>query len=480
MPITPRFGLVVALACACLCLAGCNSGSKPAAGQRETIDPGSTPEKPPAQPSTASEPVAASAEPSKSQAEVPTKPEPKTTRPSATPKSAAPVGQGLTPRNKPAKKPVPVSDMRPKADGPADENAKPDEAGAKPPKRQAEEKLDQIQEKPGTPKTPLQSQANSEGGRPAEPSPDHDPCARNGESAVPVIDDTRQLLEEQTCKSALWLDGLFGENGGDEKAAKRTRGFLEVTGVYSEFGGFSSRTRLRVEYDLPNMENRLSAFVGRENDEDFVRGRTENAELRNTFPALGTDNKWLAGLGYSLPGTKNLQTQFRVGARGLSPPTAFVQGRLRYTLFSDDNDVAFIRTTPFWNTRDGFGVTQSFDYSRIFSRTHLLRWFSVFTQSERTEGLNWRNSLILYHNLELKRGLAYEAFIRGETDEPEPLYEYGARVLLRHPILRERLFLEWSTGYSFPRTDPEKPRDGSYNVGLSIELPFGTVDNDYY
>lgn len=305
------------------------------------------------------------------------------------------------------------------------------------------------------------------------PAPPTDPCDRPDLDEVAVIDDAREMLEEQTCSAVLWLDGLFGEGGGDIDSARRTRGVVEVSNVYSEFDGFDMRARLHVEVDLPTVKNRLSAFVGRENDEDFVRGRTEASELRDTFPTLSDQNEWLAGLGYSLPNTKNLQTSFRVGARGLGPPTGFVQGRLRYTLFSDDNDVSYIKSTPFWNTRDGFGITQSFDYSHVLGRHHLLRWYSVGTLSERSVGLNWRNSAILYHNLQYRRGLAYEAFIRGETDEPEPLYEYGGRVLFRHPVMKQRLYLEWAAGYSFPRTDPNKPRDGSANVGLAVELPFG-------
>ena len=306
----------------------------------------------------------------------------------------------------------------------------------------------------------------------APPGPVLDPCDKPGLDSVPVVDSARNMLEEQSCNLVLWVDGLFGETGNIE-AARRTRGVLEVTNVYSQFEGFDQRLRLHLEVDLPTMKNRLSAFVGRENEQDFVRGRTEASELRATFPTLSDQNEWLAGLGYSLPDRRNLQTSFRVGVRGLSPPMGFVQGRVRYTLYSDDNDVAYVRSTPFWNTRDRAGVTNSFDFSHIISNRLLLRWYSVGTLSQRTVGLNWRNSLILYHNLHRRRGLAYEGFIRGETDEPEPLYEYGGRVLFRHPFMRHRLYAEWAAGYSFPRTDPSLPRDGSASVGLSIEMPFG-------
>lgn len=327
-----------------------------------------------------------------------------------------------------------------------------------------------------TPEAAVQPEPDQTAGPSKPPLPVEsaaDPCDRaERPDEVVLVDDSREWLEETSCKTALWMDGLFGK-AGDVAAARRTRGFVELSNVYSQFEGFDSRARLHVEFDLPVAKNQLSAFVGRENDEDFVRGRTDASELRATFPTLSEQNEWLAGLGYSLPDTRNLQTSFRVGVRGLGPPMGFLQGRLRYTLYSDDDDVAYIKSTPFWNTSDGFGVTQSFDYSHVLSRHYLARLYSVGTLSQHTVGLNWRNSAILYHNLEHKRGLAYEAFIRGETDEPEPLYEYGGRVLFRHPFLRERLFAEWTAGYSFPRTDPDKPRDGSASVGVSIEMPFG-------
>lgn len=302
----------------------------------------------------------------------------------------------------------------------------------------------------------------------------NNPCNFESEDEVPVIDDTRVMLQKRTCTAALWLDGLFGDEGGDVNAAKRTHGFVQLNNTWSEFDGYNSRMRMRVEFDLPTMEDRLSAFIGRDSDEDFVRGRTETTELRDTFPTLDGQNEWLAGFGYSLPSSSKFQTQFRVGVRSLTSPRAFVQSRVRYMLYSDDNDVIYLRTTPFWNTRDGFGVTQNFDVSHVLSPKHLLRWYTIGTISERTEGLNWRNSLVLYQNLNEKRGLAYEAFIRGETDEPEPLYEYGARVLFRHPVLKRRLYFEWAAGYSWPRIDPTERREGSANVGLSLELPFGT------
>jgi hypothetical protein len=64
--------------------------------------------------------------------------------------------------------------------------------------------------------------------------------------------------------------------------------------------------------------------------------------------------------------------------------------------------------------------------------------------------------------------------VRGASDEPEPLYEYGVRTILREPFFKRRLFAELVLGYSWPRLDPALEREGSAGVTFGLELPFGS------
>lgn len=301
-------------------------------------------------------------------------------------------------------------------------------------------------------------------------------CAPVAGEDVMIVDDTQALLAETSCRAALWLDGLFGDRD-DLEAAKRTHGYLETSVSHSEFDGTDFRTRLRVKFELPNIKQRLSAFIGREDEDDFVRDRSEGFALRSQFPRVEDQDEWLAGLGYSLPDSRRLRSSVKVGAASLRDPRVFVQGRLHYTVYSDPDDVLYTRLTPFWNSRVGFGVTSAIDYSHVLTPSLLARWSNVGTVSEKTEGMNWLSAVILYQNLREQRAIAYEGFVRGETEAPEPLYEYGARAIYRHPLVMNRLYGEFVLGYSFPRTDPTLPREGSYQVGFGIELPFGSAED---
>lgn len=297
-------------------------------------------------------------------------------------------------------------------------------------------------------------------------------CTKPEEGGDTMVDDMQQTMEETTCAAALWLDGLFGEPRNLD-TARRTSGFLESSVNWSEFKDWDERVRFRVRFKLPNLKNRVSAVFGLDNEDDVVRDRSEGFAVRSALPRVAEDDSWLAGLGYSFPGSRRFKTDFRVGVASLAHPRTYVQQRARYIAYADEEDLFYIRGTAFWNNRQGFGFTTGLDYSRVLTETLLLRFTNVGTVSQESEGLDWFSGLILYHNLREERAIAYELLIRGQTDEPEPLYEYGGRIVYRHPLLRRRLYGELLVGYSWPRVDPDVDREGAAQAGLSIEMPFG-------
>lgn len=301
-------------------------------------------------------------------------------------------------------------------------------------------------------------------------------CTKPEEGNDNVVDNMQETMEETTCAAALWLDGLFGEPRNLD-TARRTSGFLETSVNWSEFKDWDERVRFRVRFKLPNLKDRVSAVFGRDNEEDVVRDRSEGFAVRSALPRAAEDDSWLAGLGYSFPGSQRFKTDFRVGVASITKPRTYVQQRARYIAYADEEDLFYIRGTAFWNNRVGFGFTSGADYSRVLTQTLLLRFTNVGTVSQESEGLDWFSGLILYQNLREERALAYELLIRGQTDEPEPLYEYGGRVVYRHPLLKRRLYTELLVGYSWPREDPDLKREGAAQAGLSLEIPFGQRDD---
>lgn len=302
------------------------------------------------------------------------------------------------------------------------------------------------------------------------------PCSRSSDPDQPLIDEAQRKLYETLCGAALWFDGLFGErNGRTITSAKNTSGRLEISGLNSDYDGTKLRVRGNVRFDFPNLDRRLNAFIGRDDQDDFIRDRSEGLALRSQFIDFADQNRWLAGLGYSLPGTYREKVDFRVGGKLGSEPEIFAQGRYRRNFLIDKRNLFHFRETMFWTNRDGFGSTTSFDYDHVVKRTMLLRWGSIGTVSESTDGFEWRSALLLYQSLRADgQALAYETFIRGETANEVPLTEWGARMIYRQPLLRrDWLAGEVVLGYSWPRYELEDARDGSLTVGLGLEILVG-------
>lgn len=286
------------------------------------------------------------------------------------------------------------------------------------------------------------------------------------------VGDMQEVIEETTCVAALWMDGLFGE-GRNLDEARKTSGYVEASSSYSEFEGAEQRLRFRVRFKLPNLKNRFNLIVGRDDEEEFQRDRTERFAVRSQLSRIENDSSWLTGLGYSLPGTERFSSDFRVGASNLTNPKLFIQQPTRYVLFSDTENLVYVRGTPFWNNQDGFGITAGINYDHALGSTLLLRFTEVGTLSQKTEGYDWFTGVILYQNLRNDRALSYQLLIRGATEAAEPLYEYGARVVYRQPLIQKRLYGELLGGYTWPRVDPALEREGSAGVGVSLEMPFG-------
>lgn len=298
-------------------------------------------------------------------------------------------------------------------------------------------------------------------------------CRAPADGQEELVDRTRRRLYETACAATLWFDGLFG----DERhlpEARNVSGYAEVGTLGSEFEGAKVRGRFNLRATFPNLEERVEAFFGREDQDDFIRDRREGPALRSQFLELRGNDGWLTGLGYRLPGTARARTDFRVGAKLRTSPEIFVQARHRRVWFFGERSLLHARETVFWTNRDGWGSTTGLDFDRILTSRLLFRWGNVGTVSEATKGLLWRSAWVVFQNLGRQKALAYEAFVRGETAAPEPLREYGIRSIFRQPVFgREWLFGELILGYSWPRTDPGRPREGSVTVGVGMQMFFG-------
>ena len=310
-------------------------------------------------------------------------------------------------------------------------------------------------------------------GPPAEAASPMEICAQPAESDLTVLQRVRRSLTVTACASSAWLDGLFGDQiHYDDYHA--TYGTVTLGGLWSDYDGFDPRLRFRARLQLPQWNERISAFAGRVGEDDYI------SDTEGDFDALpsrqfGTleDESVLLGLGYSSPKRTGNDFDAGVGVRVDVPLDPYARARYEVVRSFADRYVFSARETVFWQNTEGFGTTTRINVDRVISDRFLLRWSNLGKYTEETIGLEWYTQVTLFQSVGQRTGLAWQAQMEGATDNEVQITRNAARLILRRQLTPEWLILELRGGVSWPRRKLNEDRDASPEVGIAFEMQFG-------
>jgi hypothetical protein len=306
------------------------------------------------------------------------------------------------------------------------------------------------------------------------PPPDASPmeiCAQPPEKTV--LERVRRSLTVTACASSAWLDGLFGDQiHYDEYHA--TYGSMTLGGLWSDYDGFDPRLRFRARLQLPQWNERISAFAGRVGEDDYI------SDTEGDFDALPTrqfgtleDESVLLGLGYSSPKRTGNDFDAGVGVRVDIPLDPYARARYEIVRSFADRYVFSARETVFWQNTEGFGTTTRINIDRVLSDRFLLRWSNLGKYTEETIGMEWYTQVTLFQSVGQRTGLAWQAQMEGQTDNEVQITRNSARLILRRQLTPEWLILELRGGVSWPRHKLSEDREPSPEVGIAFEMQFG-------
>jgi hypothetical protein len=287
-----------------------------------------------------------------------------------------------------------------------------------------------------------------------------------------VIDRLHSSLYKLTCSTASWFDGLFGDARYDEEY-RSTYGSATVGALWSQRKSWEEVLRFRAKLELPQMNKRLHAFVGRVDRDDYVsESESDVYGLPEEFNRDRSEQT-VVGVGYNEPLKKRGSFDLGSGVRIRFPLDPYVKGSYRFARPIGEKTLFRLRETVFWQNSEEFGVTSRIDWDRILGQKNLLRYTGSATYSQRSEGVRWFTHITLFSFLSTKRALAYELAANGSTDHEVPLTDYGASIIYRQRVWREWLLLEFRAGVDWPRDWLYEERRSNLNAGLAFELRFG-------
>ena len=300
-----------------------------------------------------------------------------------------------------------------------------------------------------------------------------DPCAESAAEAAAGLDAVREGLERGVCSTARFVDRLFGREHEYSEYEDKSNGRAGATLGWNEQDEFEVDTRFRVSVNLPQINERFNATIGRASRDEYLAD-----ELTTVGPVVGAFSdddpaEWFAGVGYRVLRDRDSRFDLGAGVKLESPLNPYANARYRHYIYGPSGTLLTLRTTAFVENDEGFGVTQAFDIDRVLSRDYLLRFGNTVRLSEATDGVRWRTRVALYQAIDYKRAMRYEVAMRGETDGTQPDL-YGLRVTHRRSVLRDWLFIEfggalfWADG-----PQPEDRCDACLGATFGFEVLFG-------
>lgn len=287
------------------------------------------------------------------------------------------------------------------------------------------------------------------------------------------LDAVRAGLQRGVCSTARFIDRLFGGEHEYSEAEDDTNGRAGVTLGWNELDQFEADTRFRASVDLPALNERFNATIGRATREEYVAD-----ELSTVGPVGGSFSddetaEWFAGIGYRVHRDRDSRFDLGAGVKLESPLNPYANARYRHYIYLSDELLLTLRTTAFVENDEGFGVTQAFDLDRVLSPDYLLRFGNSARMSEETAGVRWRTRLALFQAIDYRRAMRYEVSVRGETDATQPDLT-GLRVTHRRSMFRDWLFVEFGgTLFWADGPLPSDRCDACVGASVGFEIVFG-------
>ncbi len=268
---------------------------------------------------------------------------------------------------------------------------------------------------------------------------------------------------------AVWLargvDSWFGDRPF-EQGGKVSDGRLSTALLLRQHDNPDFDVRFNARFRLPNVEERLYAFVGRDDQRDIITDRPGAFSRQDRLLDDSRDRDFFAGLGRSLNDAVDLRVGFR---GGLNP---FAQARYRNDWLIGPNDQADFRQTLFWSLDDRFGSTTAFSYEHAFTPDLAARWLNSATITQESKHFEWSTLLGAYRSFGHQRVLALETLASGEQGSGVGVSDYGVQVRWEQPVYKDWLLGGVVLGHFWPREDEQSPRLKAWAVGASMKMRF--------
>jgi hypothetical protein len=330
---------------------------------------------------------------------------------------------------------------------------------------------------PAEPSSPASPSPNE----PAKPSDQNAPkqsdegASKQSDQDVPYqwLDRTRNTLYDTMWHSAEHVDRWFG-SAEDDAVYRQAHGSIAPALLYTQYDGLRAQARFNMNFPLPQINDRIHAYIGRFDPNEFITERDEPSGAIPRTYGPPTEDQTLLGIGYRQPDKQGSHFDAGAGIRVSLPLDPYVKGSYIFERGKSDTGLFSVRETLFWQNSEGAGETTRLDLERIFDQQVLARYTLSGTRSQKSAGLKGYSSILLLHGMADRRAVAFEVGMDGATQAQVPLHDYGFKVAYRQSLLRRWLIMEVRTSVDWPKDFRWQHRHASLGLGVGFEMLLGT------
>lgn len=265
------------------------------------------------------------------------------------------------------------------------------------------------------------------------------------DSGIAATDATQELLSHQFMDMVHGIDRFFGDERHFQEA---NRSVLQIDwlALMEPGGAREGSLSVRAKLHLPSTERRFHLLL--ESDPEQATTTIPDGQPRAARQGTAAE-KYAAALRYEKQDEEAWHYSSDIGIRLQAPLQPFVRGRASHDI-PLQNWLMKNTGSLFWFSQIGPGASAQIDFDRSIAPQSLLRVGSSAIWLHLPQRLDLRQDLTLFHTLDERRALQYQASVIGSTQPYTRVEDCILSLLYRRQLHRSWLFFELNPQLHFP------------------------------
>ena len=266
---------------------------------------------------------------------------------------------------------------------------------------------------------------------------------------IEPVDISRDYLSEKFVGLAGYVDHFFGD---DRNYQESNRSVLQLDLTRAIGRGAERRFILsgKAKLHLPNVEKHLHLVIETNPEQSFTGEQPQPQAVPG--PQSTTPESFAAAARFENAVEQRAYYSADAGIQFQGADTSpFIRGRGRYTLSVDDWLFKPVETL-FWYKSTGTGTNTQLDMERRLSESMMFRASTNATWLMKTGSFDLRQDLSVYHTLDERTALRYQASAIGVSQPKLQVTEYILLLLYRYRLHHEWVYAELSPQLHFSQS----------------------------